>query len=288
MNFELPNIATSAMRHARASVIYEGKDISEEISSDLIDLTVTDNMSEHADEVTIRLQDSSGRWINTWMPDQGGTLHVKVFADNWDTPGTQFIDCGTFQVNSVRFSGPPRTVTIKAVSLPVKGSLKWQKNSKAWEKTSLRQIATEIASKNGLSVQWEAKESPTYDRVEQSERTDINFLHELTENAGIAMKVSDSKIILFDEEEYESKEAKGTITLNDNVLRYDFEWHSNDVYRACEVRYHDPDSGKVAKHTYTAERAVDDNPIRGPYLKDNGRPDYNRALQAGINKNPTV
>ncbi len=283
MNFELPNIATSAMRRAHASVTYEGKDISEEISADLVDLSVTDNMSEHADEVTIRLQDTSGKWISNWMPDQGGTLHVKLFADNWNEPGTQFIDCGTFQVNSVRFSGPPRTVTIKGISLPVKGSLKWQKNSKGWEKTSLKQIATEIANKNGLSIQWEAKESPTYDRVDQSERTDINFLSELTENAGIAMKISDKRIILFDEEEYEAKEPKGTITLNDNILRYDFEWHSNDIHKACEVRYHNPDTGKVAKHTFTPDKSSDESSASGSTLKHNVRLDYDLFR---INRNP--
>jgi phage protein D len=278
MNFELPNIATSAMRRAHASVMYEGKDISEEISADLIDLSVTDNMSEHADEVTIRLQDSSGKWINQWMPDQGGTLHVKLFADNWDTPGTQFIDCGTFYVNSIRFSGPPRTVNIKAVSLPVKGSLKWQKNNKAWEKTSLRQIATEIANKNGFSVQWEAKESPMYDRIEQNEKTDIAFLGELTLNAGIAMKIADRKIILFDEQDYESKGPKGTITLNDNILRYDFEWHSNDVHKACEVSYHNPDTGKTAKDTFE-DRSRDS----GSTLKAFERLDYDLFR---INRNP--
>jgi Bacteriophage probable baseplate hub protein len=281
MNFELPNIATSAMRRARASVTYEGKDISEEVSADLIDLSVTDNMSEHADEVTIRLQDSSGRWINTWMPDQGGTLHVKLFADNWDTPGTQFIDCGTFHVNSVRFSGPPRTVSIKAVSLPVKGSLKWQKNSKAWEKTDLRQIATEIANKNGFSVQWEAKESPMYDRVEQNEKTDIAFLSELTLNAGIAMKIADRKIILFDEKEYEAKNPKGTITLNDNILRYDFEWNSNDIYKSCEVSYHNPDTGKLSKYIYTPQERRDLDSC----LKHNVKLDYDLFR---INRTPIV
>jgi phage protein D len=261
--------------------MYEGKDISEEISNDLIDLTVTDNMSEHADEVTIRLQDVSGKWINNWMPDQGGTLHVKLFSDNWNTPGIQFIDCGTFQVNSVRFSGPPRTVSIKAVSLPVKGSLKWQKNSKGWEKTNLKQIATEIASKNGFSVQWEAKENSMYDRVEQNEKTDIAFLSELTVNAGIAMKVADSKIILFDEEEYESKPPKGTITLDDNILRYDFEWNSNDIHKACEVSYHNPDTGKTAKDTFK-DGSRDDS---GSTLKAFERLDYDLFR---INRNPNT
>ncbi|MFD2084384.1 hypothetical protein ACFSND_03960 [Brevibacillus brevis] len=65
-------------------------------------------------------------------------------------------------------------------------------------------IAKDIAGKNGLKLLFDA-EDEDYDRIEQTEETDLGFLMRLCDDAGIAVKLTGKQISLFDEAKYEEK-----------------------------------------------------------------------------------
>lgn len=54
-------------RRAYAIITYAGKDISEQISKDLLSLTYTDNTDE-TDDVQIKLSDKDKNWRGPWYP----------------------------------------------------------------------------------------------------------------------------------------------------------------------------------------------------------------------------
>lgn len=55
-------------RRAWVTVEYDGKDITEEISASLLNLTFIDKSADEADEVTITLHDREGHWHKDWYP----------------------------------------------------------------------------------------------------------------------------------------------------------------------------------------------------------------------------
>ena len=88
------------------------------------------------------------------------------------------------------------------------------------------------------------------ERVEQTEETDLAFLDKLCSDKGLALKISDNTIIIFDEEKYEATPAKITIVeygtsytpekdmiYITSIGQHNLSSKIRDVYAACTVTY---------------------------------------------------
>lgn len=258
------------------TVIFEGVDISDEISAYLLSLSYTDNEEDETDDLQIKLQDASGVWLKKWLNASvqaaissgeiilgGKTKGLKIKA-GLQTSGPDGVirrtDCGSFTLDSMKASGPPSTITIKATSLPYAAGVRTEERDKAWEGYSLSGIGAEIAGRAGLGFMYDANGDPSYKRLEQAKETDISFLQGLCHDAGYSLKVSDSKLIIFDQAKYEALAAVLTISWQDGTYtKYDLSTTEGDVtYAQCEVRYYNPDTkenivGTANSDTFDAE-----------------------------------
>lgn len=72
-----------------------------------------------------------------------------------------------------------------------------------------------MAKKNGMKSQFLAKKDPEYKRVEQYRCSDIDFLSQLCHDAGLSLKCTDGKLVIFDQKEYEGKDSAWTVTKDD-------------------------------------------------------------------------
>lgn len=140
---------------------------------------------------------------------EGGLkIRATITACNWHSDGKdEALDCGEFELDSINASGPPDIITIKATGLPYTSQIRQTKQSKGWEKYKLSGIANEMAKKNGMQSQFLAKQDPEYKRVEQYRCSDIDFLSQLCHDAGLSLKCTDGKIVIFDQKEYEGKDS---------------------------------------------------------------------------------
>ena len=181
-------------------------------------------------------------------------IQAVIVRQNWWEDGKdEYLDCGAFELDDIDVSGPPATVTIKGTSLPYRAKIRQTLNSQAWESYPLSGIVKEMAERNGLSCLYLAGYDPFYDRVEQYKQSDIRFLQKLCHDAGISLKVTNDMLVLFDQAEYESKEAILTIKRATELkpgepkyLKYKFSVETADSqYQSCRVSYTDPDTGKV-------------------------------------------
>ena len=175
------------------------------------------------------------------------TISANIIRRNWNGTGDSVLSCGIFALDSVRASGPPAQVTIKATSLPFTASIRQTKKSQAWEAYTLSGIMSEMAKRNGMSVMYLPSGDPYYERVEQYEMSDIEFLSKLCTDAGYSLKCTNNSLVAFDQVEYESKEAARTITFGDgSYISYSVESGSADTqYSSCRVSYVDPATGKT-------------------------------------------
>ncbi|MBR3767523.1 MAG: hypothetical protein IKL10_04695 [Clostridia bacterium] len=176
----------------------------------------------------------------TVIKSSGLTIGAVIAQTNFDDEGSdRTLDCGLFELDSVDASGPPSVITIKATSLPFTTQIRQTKKYKAWESYNLSGIAKEMAECNGMTCMFLAGEDPHYDRVEQFNVSDINFLSTLCHNAGISLKVSNNIIVLFNQSEYEQKTEIKTIKRGDGSY---LKWKLNTAkadskYTSCRVRY---------------------------------------------------
>lgn len=248
-------------RRAEILIYYNGKNISAALAESLIDLSYTDNPSGQLDDLQITLEDRNQKWQGPWNPAAGDTITATIQTINWDDEQVKSFPLGTFEVDSATLNGPPDTVQIKSLSLPTDAAVLREARSKAWENLSLLAIAQDIAKTADLTLLFEATDNPSYERLDQTEQSDMSFLLDLCTKEGIALKISTGKLVLFDEADYESRSAITTITRGkDYVIGYSFGWGVTDApYRACQLSYNDSKSNIQA--TYVPPNAPDQGPI---------------------------
>lgn len=185
---------------------------------------------------------------------KGTEIHAVIIQKNPFSDGKDKVhDCGVFEIDSVDFSGPPDKLTIKATSIPYSSTLRQTKKTKVWENSTLKNIGAAIAGNNGLQLMYLSEYNPTYKRKEQLNISDIVFLKKLCKGAGISLKVTSKKIVMFDAAAYEKKpEVKKLKKGKKNILSYKMSTKTTDTeYVKCTVSYTDPVTKEKIEATYT-------------------------------------
>lgn len=175
-------------------------------------------------------------------------LRIKASITINENGKKSTINCGTFQLDDVKASGPPSTVVIKGTSLEYNGIRSTEKD-KSWENYTLKGIGEEIARKHGMGFMWDCDNDKKYSRVEQSKQTDIAFLKKLCQDCGYSLKITKNKIVIFDQSKYESQQEVAKFTFGDgSYIKWSFTTGEGQTeYDKCIVQYTDPRTGKVIK-----------------------------------------
>ncbi|MBP2655895.1 MAG: hypothetical protein H6Q73_3464 [Firmicutes bacterium] len=240
-------------RQAWLEVKYEGTDITEDLKPYLKNWSFTDNLSGQADDLQITLADKNQLWQDAWFPDEGAKITATIYRKNWhDDDQTDSLPLGSMEIDSIDVNYPPSEVTIQALSVPQSSALKGENKNRAWEKTKLSVVANDIATNVGVSLYYDVDDDPEYDRIEQTEQTDLSFIRKLCDDAGLALKVSDSQLVIFDEYNYEQADSVLTINrLTFPIKKYKGRATLNDTYKACRISYHSPKGRKNYDYTFT-------------------------------------
>jgi phage protein D len=206
-------------RLARPSIVLQGKDYATALAPYFLNMAYTDNCDgKKADDLHIQLADRDMKFINEWMPDLGEFIDAGIIVERWFAPyaASLSLDCGRFWIDEVEFELPPHTVSIKASSIPTTAHIKNINETRGWEKTTLHDIANQIAGENQMSLDWQAGDiNPKYSRIEQQEESGLQFLMKRADDAKLAIKVHRNKVVVFDEAKLEQQPAKFTVVYSD-------------------------------------------------------------------------
>ena len=69
-------------RGIKVIVIFNGVDISEDISHSISSLNYTDNSKNAIDDLELELENLDYRWLKEWYPDENAQLIVGIYEDN--------------------------------------------------------------------------------------------------------------------------------------------------------------------------------------------------------------
>lgn len=228
---------------------YNGAMITHDIAPDLLGFTYTDNEPGKADDISITLKNDHGKWSGPWLPVLGDRLTATI-KQSGRGAGPD-LPCGTFQIDEIDLQGPPNTVTIKGVSIPLGGSIRRLVKSRAWENVRLSEIAGDVAENGQLSLTY-LVDDPQYDRCDQREESDLAFLKRMCKAEHYALKVTDRQLVVYDPLKMSEQDPIVTITLGKSgVKSWRMSAQSHDLYQSCKVEYNDPKTGQVVAYTYT-------------------------------------
>lgn len=216
----------------------------------------TDNAEGKSDELSIEMHDRDDKWISGWLPKKGTAMTARIHCLNWLGPGKHMqLACGSFTCDEPSLSGPPTKVSIKGVSASLAGALRDTSRTQAWEGFSLQGVAGEIASRNNLSLYYDA-DAYAFERHDQRNESDLAFLQRLSERSGVNLKVRDDRLIMYSAQKADARASSLTLYRKDggdfSTLAYDFKDASEGTgYSACTVEYHDPATGELRSYTYS-------------------------------------
>jgi len=244
---------TDIGRRTSLFIEYNHQDITAELKNFITEWTYTDNLSGEIDNLEITLQDRDALWLNGWFPRKGSIIKPTLYKTRWANDEIR-TKIGEFEIDEITGKGPPSTITIKALSITEANSLRGEQKSRAWEKATLKTVASDIAKANGMKLYYQSNEVIKKDRWEQEGETDLSFLYSICKEAGLCLKLANKTIVILDEADYEAKPSIATIIRHSKstdpikVLSYSFKTSLFDTYAACKVKYSSSRKGK----TYTA------------------------------------
>ena len=241
-------------RYAGGSIMLGGIDILASLDAQsVLSFAYTDNTSDQADDLTVEIADPARTWMQTYLPQKGVecTAVIKVF--NWISTGdSRELDCGTFWLDQIDFTGPPNTVIAKASSIPTTG-IKSQKKYRFWEDKDLQSIAAEIATENGLALVWDTMENQQIKRTDQVETPDLEYLRDLFKDSSLSLKIFNRQLIAYSEEEYEAKGPVYVLTYGlANIISFSFSSKLDDTYVSAKNAYLSPETGKLIETEFVA------------------------------------
>ncbi len=255
--------AQRKIRRTSIACVFQGKNITADTEKYLISFSYTDNEENTADDINLVIDDRDNEWLGWLSSDKdieikGAEIGVAIIKHNWNNDGRdEVMDCGVFEVDTVDIDGPPQKITFKASALSEKSGAKTSK-TKVWENYTIEGIANEISGNCGFVCKYYSITTAYYNRIEQNNETDIAFLSRLCKNMGISLKVCNKAIILFDQTEYEQKDAVMTITRDCGLINYKLKKSANDSeYNKCTVKYENPKTKKTITGEYTDKNIKD-------------------------------
>lgn len=123
-------------------VTLDGRDLTDRIAPRLLDLTLTEQRGDEADQLDLRIHDHDGRMD---IPNRGAEISVAI---GWKGQG--LVDKGLFRVDEVEHAGAPDVITLRARSADFSAQLRIRRE-RSFDATTLGAIVQAIAADHGLT-----------------------------------------------------------------------------------------------------------------------------------------
>lgn len=235
----------SEPRKASADFYFNGKSVTTDLKGYLKSVSYTDPASEDSDGLDITLQNIGMDWMGRKYPQKGDRVSGSLLFRNWEREGVdEKLECGSFVLDNVSFSGGPLEVKMQCLSVPEDGSFKTRECTKVWKEVTVKGIAREIARKHGLAMRYSGPEI-TIKSIEQSQKTDSDFLVEICDKYGLKLKVYNQSIVVYDQTEMEKKKSIATLG---RELFIDDNWEYEDslegTYTGARISYKSADDSE--------------------------------------------
>lgn len=232
---------------------YNGVDATDIIADDCSSFTWKDNASGAADTVTLDLANINQKWMNGFYPSDTDVFRAWIQLQEWATDHKDGkLYCGTFMVDSLKYSGFPETLQLSGISTPIDSDFNVKQKSRTWSKTTIATVMNDIASAAGIELIYDAGDS-SIDSVNQNGKTDLAFAYSLGSEYGLSVKLYDNKMVVYDQAVYEQREPLYSIS-HDQLGgggAYSVINQVTAVYDSVKIQYTDGKKGKAVAYEYT-------------------------------------
>lgn len=208
-------------------------------SGRLLSLILNDNEGYKNDTLTITLDDRDNA-IN--LTKTGDELEVRLGY------GNDLFNKGSFEVDAIKVSGSPDTITIIAKGSRVNNSLKLRR-TQTYTNTTVSEVLETIAKRNGMN----AKVSEFLREIEithlnQTNESDQNLLSRLKRNYDAEFKSLSSNLLFYLKDDFKATSGsalKPVVVNKFDCHSFDFEQTDRSKYETVSAKWHDVSASEV-------------------------------------------
>jgi len=229
---------TNPLLHPTCQIVIGGKDTTRQIMPHLIQLSVESNRQDHADTVSLQIDDSHGRIA---LPRRGVELQVML---GFEGLGASLQ--GTYHVDEIEHSGTPDTLNIVARSAKLTRELRARKE-RSWNTTTVGHVVRVIAGEHQLTPRIGAGlDALPVEHLAQTE-SDIALLRRLGKMWDAVATVKAGNLLYMPIGSAQTASGKPLQMLT--VQRADGDRHrfhesDRDAYTGIRARWHDVGAGR--------------------------------------------
>lgn len=230
---------------------YNGVEATDIIAVDCESFTWVDKASGEADTLTLRLSNLGQKWMKGFFPSDRDVLKAWIRLEEWPEDYREGrIYCGTFMVDSLRFSGWPEKLDLSAISVPINSDFNVKEKSRTWRATTVKNILQDIAMAAGIGLEYDAEDYGV-DSMSQSNKADSTFAKDMCHEYGLAMKLYNNRIVVYDQATYEKAPPAYNITRTDLGTEgtYKIDKAITKINNSVKIQYTDK-SGKTLSYEY--------------------------------------
>ena len=236
-------------RTAWLTVTYQGQDITKDVSRSIVSFTANDNAAYVSDDISLTLQDRERLWLEAWFPEHGDIMSVAIQTRDWRWPeDEQVLDLGSFLMDEPEYTLSPSSITLRGTSIPRNRDFTDTERDQVWKSINLSTVAGEIANRAGMELLFDSAINPLVQRQDQSGTPDMEFLCGLCQRFGVAFKVTNNSIVIYDFATYEAKPPALTIYRDSAEIQVGGRLRRNQAFTAARLKNSDKNNKKM---TYT-------------------------------------
>lgn len=231
-------------RNAAIMLSVGGADLLAKIDTRHVNLTLTENREDDADELQLRLANADGRLE---LPETGAVLTLAMGWGSGPAADAGLIDKGSFKVDEVGEEGAPDTIIITARSADMTAALR-KLQTQIWKDTTLGDVLQSIAARHDAQARIGGDlAARPISAIEQEGRSDMAFIRDLGKRYD-AIATWKAGLLLFSPIAA-SASAGGTaldrltLTRRDGG-RWTFNQAERDSYDGAEAQWHDQNAGR--------------------------------------------
>ena len=229
----------SESRKVEVEISFNGKNMDAVLTGHIENVTYEDIAKDASDTLDLTIENVDMKWLTkSWYPKTGDLMQCTFNFLNWTNAEKNWsLSCGRFTLDDISFSGGNRTVHLSGVAIPANSSFSVKERTKTWRKITIKSIGRTIAKRYSLNYSYSGP-SITISELEQDERTDKEFLYEICSKYGLAMKLYNNKLVIFDPGKLEQRDAVTAFTpdefIGDNWTYTD---SLDGVYNGARINY---------------------------------------------------
>lgn len=219
-------------------IVIDGQDRTARIMPHLIRLTVDANRQDHADTVTLDIDDSKGQIA---LPRRGVEMRVTLGFE-----GVGVSLQGTYHVDEIEHSGTPDTVSIVARSAKLTRDLRARKE-RSWNGTTVGHVVRVIAGEHQLTPRVAASlDRLPVEHLAQTE-SDIALLRRLGKMWDAVATVKAGNLLFLPiggAQTVSGKPLESLVLQRADGDRHRFHESDRDAYTGIRARWHDLVAGR--------------------------------------------